>query len=270
MSSAITIARAAVRAAWHAYRRPSILQGTFGSWQAACVSASGYDDGAILARITAATEEAIRSNGRLFERDGVLFDRPITPFPLLAFLLRAAARNQGHLNVIDFGGALGSTYRQCLPFLDHLPSPRWSIVEQPHVVELGRNRFASDTLSFFDTIESAAAAAKPTAIVFSGVLQYLDDPYAVLSQAKSADPDMILIDRNPFSDASADIYSLQVVPEEIFTAKLPFRVFGSASLEDALQPAYQLVSQTGSIDPDAYAGQTRVQFLFKAFERVGR
>src|SRR5665213_1740940 len=69
--------------------------------------ATGYDTSAIFDRVTAATEAAVKSGGNLFDRDSVVFDHPITPFPLLACLLRAAHLND-NIAVIDFGGALGS------------------------------------------------------------------------------------------------------------------------------------------------------------------
>lgn len=249
---------------------PSILKPPMESWDAACRMAKGYQADEILKRVSDATEKVVESNGKLFERDSVLFEAPITPFPLLAFLLHCASKNDNRLVVIDFGGSLGSTYRQCAPFLGHLSLFKWSVVEQRHFVDVGRQKFSTDTLSFFETIESAAAVAQPSVIIFSGVLQYLEDPYSIIARAKATRPMAILIDRNSVSAKDQDTFSVQVVPDEIFPASFPFRVFGQNSLESALQPEFRVVAQAGSVDPDAYAGQIRVQFLFKAFERVSR
>ena len=91
---------------------------------------TGYDGPAILAK----TREAglkVKRGEAAYERDSVLFDQVEHSFPLLAGLLRAALSQQGELVVLDFGGALGSTYLQCREFLTPLKRLVWCIVEQP-------------------------------------------------------------------------------------------------------------------------------------------
>ena len=73
-----------------------------------------------------------------YERDSVLFEEVEYVWPLLASLMWVGARHLGSLNVLDFGGSLGSTYFQNRIFLATLPSVRWNIVEQPRHVEVGR------------------------------------------------------------------------------------------------------------------------------------
>lgn len=247
---------------------PQALRGRFPSWQAACRKSTGYDQPVILERLIKATEDVVRSGGGLFERDGVVFAEPITPFPLLAFLLLAAGRNEGHLTVLDFGGGFGSTYRQCQPFLDHLPSLQWNIVEQENVATVGKQRFATDVLRFSPSIDEASSGLSIDVVVFSGVLQYLEDPYSILASALSCKPAMIIVDRNPFWDGDEDIFSLQIVSNEIFPARLPFRIFGQNSLERELALAYRKLSEFDSVDPDMMVGSDMVRFRGKVFERL--
>lgn len=244
------------------------LRGSFPNWQAACRESTGYDQPIILERLAKAAEDAVRSDGGLYERDGVLFAEPITPFPLLALLLLAAGKNEGSLNVLDFGGGFGSTYRQCQPFLTHLSSLRWDIVEQENVAAAGTQRFATDVLRFYSTIDEVVSKQTPAVVIFSGVLQYLEDPYSILASALTCKPAMIIVDRNPFWGGDKDIFSLQIVSNEIFPARLPFRIFGQNSLERELAPAYRKRSEFDTVDPDMMVGSDIVRFRGKVFERV--
>ena len=70
----------------------------------------------ILDKVLAATLK-VKQGQAVFERDSVLFDEIEYSWPLLAGLMWAAASNGGKLNVLDFGGALGSSYYQNRKFL---------------------------------------------------------------------------------------------------------------------------------------------------------
>jgi putative methyltransferase (TIGR04325 family) len=243
------------------------LSGIHESWEAAKLRSSGYDQASILEKTISATEIAVRSKSQVYDRDSVIFRNPIVPFPLLAFLLLESSRRGGRLAVLDFGGSLGSTYRQCRPFLTHLSFLRWSIVEQPRVAKVGSERFTTNALRFYGSIEEAIVEDVPDVVIFSGVLQYLDEPYKILANAVAFKPSFIIIDRNPYSETNSDKVSLQIVSDAIFPARLPFRIFGDNSLENWLAPAYRKVAEFDGIDPDMIAGSLVVRFRGKAFER---
>ncbi len=127
------------------------FEGEYLSWDQAARKAQGYDASAILEQVCQATLAA-RDGRAAFERDGVLFSEPDFPYSLLAGLLRVAALDRGQLKVLDFGGALGSSYFQCRPWLSGLAALRWLVVEQPNYVKLGRERLADGTLGFIEHI----------------------------------------------------------------------------------------------------------------------
>src|ERR1700722_19240907 len=104
--------------------------GNFASWDEARQHSQGYDAPAILERVKQATLKVQRGEAA-YERDSVVFDRVQFSFPLLTGLLRAALRNGGRLNVVDVGGALGSTFFQCRQVLEPAVQIHWSVVEQP-------------------------------------------------------------------------------------------------------------------------------------------
>ncbi|MBX9592551.1 MAG: methyltransferase, TIGR04325 family [Hyphomonadaceae bacterium] len=243
------------------------LKGLYNDWESARRNGDSYDTITIQGAVVTAAEKASRSNGRLFDRDGHVFDVPITPFPLLACLLKLAGWNGNRLNVIDFGGALGATYRQCKPFMTQL-SLRWVVVEQAAIVKIGTDRFQDEVLRFAEDMAQAANQWRPDVLIFSGVLQYLDDPYDVLKQALALNPAMIIVDRNPFSSRAEDIFTVQHVPRYPFSARLPFRIFGHDVIEKMVAPGYGKFAQFDTVDPDMRASMVAVRFLGKVFERV--
>jgi putative methyltransferase (TIGR04325 family) len=105
----------------------------------------------------------VRDGECAYERDGVVFEEVQLSFPVLAGLLRASAADAGRLAVIDFGGALGSSYYQCRKFLSLLPDLAWAVVEQENFVRCGREEFA------YDAIERALGGAYRTVARFDCV-----------------------------------------------------------------------------------------------------
>ena len=137
-------------------------------------------------------------NGGLRERDSLIFDHIEYSYPLLSGLLWIAGINKGRLNVLDFGGSLGSTYFQNKYFLDSIPQVNWCIVEQPDFVRTGTELFADERLHFFDSIESCISAYDINLVLLSSVLQYLEKPYELIENIISKHPEFIIIDRTPF------------------------------------------------------------------------
>jgi putative methyltransferase (TIGR04325 family) len=197
----------------------------------------------------AAAQTAFASKGTKFERDGAVFDQPITPYPLVACLLRVAIANDERLAVADFGGGLGSTYFQCRGFLSCLKELRWYVVEHAALAQRGRELLEADGLVFSNALDEVGAAAHPQVVLFSSVLQYLDDPYATLAQAARLRPRAIIVDRNPESESPSDTFTVQVLPRYLGSRRVPCRVFGAKRIEDALQ-GYRRTFEFSAIDPD--------------------
>jgi putative methyltransferase (TIGR04325 family) len=244
------------------------LQGPFDDWNEAVAHATGYDQPVILERLMVAAEQAASSGGQKFDRDGIVFDKPITPFPLLVYILSSERGESDRLHVLDFGGGLGSTFRQCRPFLSQFARLRWSVVEQPHVAAAGRRYFQGEGLQFYENILDAARDRAPDVVILSSVLQYLEDPYGVLRQTSFLEPKTILIDRTPLAASSADSYAVQVVDETIFPARLPFRIFGTNGLENVLHTRYRKMGEFDAIDQGMSLGNMFVKFKGLAFQPI--
>ncbi|MBX3354367.1 MAG: methyltransferase, TIGR04325 family [Phycisphaeraceae bacterium] len=219
--------------------------GPYASWSEACASASGYDAANILERVLE-TSRRVRSGEVAFERDSVAFDQVIHSFPLLAGLLRAAAGNGNRLAVLDFGGSLGSSYRQCRRFLDGLSELRWTVVEQPHYVECGQKHFSSGELSFRRTIAEAIADRPPTVALISGVIQFLPEPFAVLDELLGCGASTVIIDRTPFAEIREDLIAVQHIPPAIFKASYASWIFARAPFLDRVRGRFEILAEFDS------------------------
>lgn len=211
------------------------LEGPYASWSDAAAVSGGYDNEAILKKTRSALLQ-VRDGVAAYERDSVLFDEVQYSWPLLAGLLWVAAKHQGHLRVLDYGGALGSSYFQNRVFLKGLCETIWSVVEQPKHVAVGNVDFCNDALRFFDSASAVIADNQPNVIILSGVLQYLQDPYMVLNQLLSLGCDHIIIDRTPFWDGYSDELCVQHVPESIYPASYPSWIFSTTRFRGHFPP----------------------------------
>lgn len=241
------------------FRHGVYFSGRYGDWASASKSAGGYDAELILEKVKRATLEVIAGRAAS-ERDSVLFSEVQHSFPVLAGLLRGAAENGGRLSVLDFGGSLGSSYFQCRNFLSVLGSLSWNVVEQPHFVRCGRECVESGQLKFYFTIDEALRENKPNVVLLSSVLQYLHEPYLVLSELMQSKVDYLIIDRTPFNEAHHDAITIQHVPPSIYPASYPCRIFSKQALLEYLSRQYEIVAEFDSAEGIAIAGGMKFTF----------
>jgi putative methyltransferase (TIGR04325 family) len=200
------------------------LRGNYSSWSEAVHASTGYDSDVILQKTKDALVK-VKIGEAVYERDSVLFDEIQYSWPLLAGLMWAAARSGGRLNVLDFGGSLGSTYFQNHAFLKQLPDVRWSVIEQAEYIRVGKEFFEDDILRFYPTIDDYSAENTPDVVVLSSVLQYLENPYEILSRLLELRSDCIILDRTPFWEGGEDHICVQHVPASIYPASYPIWIF---------------------------------------------
>ena len=240
---------------------PSPWQGDYPDWKSACAACDeGYSSDAIFERVKAAAL-AVQNGQALWERDSVLFYKEEYSWPLVAGLMAVAAKHKGNLHVLDFGGALGSTFQQNKRILELLPSVSWHIVEQPHVVESGKQQFTTATCIFHENMNDCFANAPINVVLFSGVLQYMPEPYALLQEALDNKPDAILIDRTPFLPDS-DKITVQHVPEAIYPAQYPCWWLNRSHIASMLANSYTCLPDYESpVDPNGFYGFLAIKHL---------
>lgn len=233
------------------------LWGDYHSWAEALAASTGYDNECILEK-TRASLLKVKNGEAAYERDSVIFDEIQYAWPLLAGLMWVGARCGGRLNVLDFGGSLGSTFFQNRAFLSRLSDVRWNVIEQPRHVETGTVSFADNHLHFYEDIGACMADTQPNVVLLSSVLQYLPHPYAVLAQIQELPCDHLIIDRTPFWEGSTDRLCVQNVPPSIYPASYPSWIFSKQHFVSHFSKNWEIV--TTFCNPDQLAGPVELSY----------
>jgi putative methyltransferase (TIGR04325 family) len=220
-------------------------EGGFSTWTEAAAESTGYNAEHILSVVLEATLKVQRGEAA-FERDSVVFDKIEYAWPVTAGLMWAAARAGGTLNVLDFGGSLGSAYFQHFQLLKRVNHVRWNVIEQPHFTNVGKQQIQDKSLFFYDTIAECVAVTQPNVILLSSVLQYLEGYAAILEALTNIGASVLIIDRTPFS--SEEKIVVQHTPSSIYAASYPMRVFSKSVFMDRLYPHWHLIASTVSAD----------------------
>lgn len=225
------------------------LSGCYECWGDAMAQCKGYDQSIIFEKTLASALE-VKNGNKPFERDSVLFDRIIYSWPILASLNWAAAQDSGKLRVLDFGGALGSSYFQNKKFIDHLSEVCWHIVEQPKLAELGIKHLQNESLSFSSNIEDGFRCFRPNFVLLSSVLQYIEDPFDVIANLANRDVSVIALDRTPFLNEDQKTFiQKQSVPSQIYSTSYPCYLFNENEIISAFTKyGCQLVESFHSLD----------------------
>ncbi len=153
--------------------------GNFKSWEEAQEKSDGYDNSLIFEKVCKATNSVL-SKKACFERDSVIFHNPKYNYQLLTCLLYIATKEQNKLNILDFGGSLGSSYFQHRKLLSEIDSVTWNVVEQKHFVDFGIKNISCRQLKFFYSID-CIKDTNPNIIILSSVLQYIRFPYKLFN-----------------------------------------------------------------------------------------
>jgi len=226
------------------------FDGDYRDWAVAAQNSKGYDAGVILEKTCAALLQVKNGQAR-YERDSVLYDQIQHSFPVLAGLLRAALAHGGRLCVVDYGGALGSSYFQCRDFLKPLQHLEWLVVEQPAHVARGKEKFESDQLRFYSTLEDGKSTHQPGVLLLSSVLQYLPRPYEVLQELLKHRISQVIVDRTAFLVGDRERLTVQHVPDSIYPASYPAWFLNESKFRATLESAgYELVADFPCIVDD--------------------
>jgi putative methyltransferase (TIGR04325 family) len=231
--------------------------GNYSSWNEALKKCEGYGSDNILEKVK---ESALKvKNGQaVYERDSLLFDHIEYSFPLLSGLLYIAGQNNNKLNILDFGGSLGSSYFQNRYFLDGLSEVKWCVVEQKELVKTGNGMFEDNRLHFFNTVEDCMEKYDIKVVLFSSVLQYLENPFAMLDKILPKKPEYIIVDRTPFID-SDDRLTVQKVKPKIYKGSYPCWFFNEEKFISYFTSDYIKVLEFDALD------RANIKSRFKGF-----
>jgi putative methyltransferase (TIGR04325 family) len=216
--------------------------GCFSSWEEALSSSKGYQSPVILEKVVSSIHSVLDGKA-IFERDGVLFHSPQYHWPLIASLLHISVQKSGQLNIVDFGGGLGSTYFQNRSFFNKNVKSTWSIVEQKHYVDAGKKIHPDGNIKFYYNIDEVFKNTKPSAILLSSVLPYLERPHEQIRSILNYPWEYIVVDKTFFLvNGASDRLTVQNVPPSIFPIKIPAWFFNKERFLSHFLDDFQLVS----------------------------
>lgn len=235
-------------------------EGNFKTWQDALSKSDGYDKAEILEKCKDSLL-MVKNNEKIYERDSVTFDYIQYSWPLLAQLLYISIENANKLNVLDFGGSLGSTYFQNRSYLNKLLKLNWIIIEQNNYVDTGKRYFESDELKFYNNLSDIEIDEFPNVIILGSVLQYLENPYSYINDLCNLNCNYIIIDRTPVCTSYlTDRLTVQNVPKEIYNASYPCWIFSENKLINSFNKYERISSFNSTIEKSIRLDNNIIEF----------
>lgn len=150
------------------------------------------------------------------------------------------------MSVLDFGGSLGSVYFQYKHILKFFKKVQWNIVEQKKIVKYGKKFFEDGILKFFyDLNEYEIYFDTTNLILLSGVIQYLEHPYKLLSNLMNKKVKYIVIDRIPLTNKDDKI----TIQHNYFEkSSYPVWLLNQKKLINFLNYKYELLNESNSFE----------------------
>lgn len=212
---------------------------TYDSWELAKKNSTGYDNNEIFFKVKNAMIE-VKNGNAFYERDSCLFYKKEYSNQIVLLILKIASENHGYVNVIDFGGSLGSTYYQNKDLFTSI-NLKWVVIEQNKFVEIGNQLFKDNVLSFNNSIKNTLKNFDPNIIILSNVLSYIEKPKELLLEIIEYNFDYILIDRTAFIDDIKDVVALQIVNPKIYNASYPSWFFNENDFISIFSKSYEIL-----------------------------
>jgi putative methyltransferase (TIGR04325 family) len=194
--------------------------GDFPDWNTAKKQCRGYEDPTILEKTKLAILK-VKNGEAAAERDSVLFEKVHYTWPIITHLLKFAIEGNNRLNIIDFGGSLGSSYFQNRTMIPANIKLSWNVVEQHKYISIGNSDFADDKLHFYYTLNEAYKQSGADILLLFSVLQYLEKPYEFLDEVITYGFKYILVDRTAFIDEPDDRITIQKVDGSVYESSYP-------------------------------------------------
>ena len=211
----------------------SFFEGPFALWADAVAHSDGWSSEQITRKQVAAARK-VRDGEALVEQDGLVREHiPYSP-TLLAFLMLVLERFRA-IDIIDFGGGLGTNYHQYRKLTNCLSAPiDWLIVERPDLVKIGVDSFATTELKFTSDLNEALNRGK-RALAFTSSFQYLDAPFERIDAAQLTQVEIIAFDKVFMGNTENDEVFVQHPDHRYYDATYPAWRFSRAAFLDRMQ-----------------------------------
>ena len=206
--------------------RSIIFKGPYENWNS-LEENNSYDSSKLNDRLFSQAQKVWDGKAK-YERDGFIFNEIQRSWQVsFSFSIINNHNKADYLNVLDFGGAYGSSYIENA-FLEDLLNLKlmWNIVELPSISKLGSENFQTKSFKFYDDINKIDSHIN--VVLFGSSIQYIQDPYHLLTNIlKKFSPGYLIFDRTGFSSKSNDEIFLQKVNME-YKASYPAWILSHA------------------------------------------
>ncbi len=140
--------------------------------------------------------------------------------------------------VFDWGGSVGLKYFAFRPYLHYASDLVWLVGEVPAVVELGRDIARTESAAALRFTADFAGLADADILLAAGVMQFIDDPFAVL-RAQPHLPRHLIISKTPLYDKPS-----AVTLHNMGTSFCPYHLFNRTEFVCAIESlGYRLVDE---------------------------
>jgi len=189
----------------------------------------GYSSLIIANKIYESTKQVINGEAR-YERDGVLFSDDCWDLNIITSILFVMkSLNKNEINIVDFGGGMGTTYYKNKDILSKIITQNWNIVEQDAFIKFGR-KIDNPKVKFYKSIDDfiALSGNQIDLIIVSNVIQYIDNSYSVIESLYDKSK-FILFNKVPLSNHIEDKLFLQIINPKIYDAMYDITIYSKSS-----------------------------------------
>lgn len=241
--------------------------GDYQNWEDAANECAGYDDSAIISRVTDAIEKVIRGEAA-WERDSCLFYEQKYNYQICTAILRCALKNgNGKAAVLDIGGSLGSAWFQNRNYFTELVDLEYVVAEQDHFAEYGHKNLEDVTLKFIRSTDDWEDSERFDIILMSASLQYIPQYEEIIARIRKAQPNYIILDRLLVSDRKR--FCMETVPETLYESSYPVVIFDKDEVEKFFEGDYKLIeNDISSVPEEAYFPDGKAESRLYVFERI--
>ena len=177
----------------------------------------------------------------------------------LAVLAGLIAAERGAVEVVDFGGALGTAYIHLLTSLPHGAQIAFRVIDQEKMCAAGRHLFEGDARIAFDTSLDSVRAA-PDIVYANSVLPYIEDYAALLKKLAGLGARYLLVAR--LAGGSYPTYATRQL--NLKGQVLPYWFHNTEEIKGILRSSGYALAYEGLTGPEYD------QRNFPASHRVGR
>ena len=200
---------------------PVSYKGRYDSFLDADKHCIGYDSDEIINKVKQSTLAVIDGKAE-YERDSCLFYSKDINYNLMMYFYKMKME-LGNLHIVDYGGALGSVFWQHKDIINKLGCS-WTVIEQDKFVDFGKSHLEQYGIQFRYSPHSVNDFPHCNCLLFSSVLQYLNNYEEVIQIGCQSTPDYIVLERTPVNKRKRWIW-IEYVKEPIYYASYPAFVF---------------------------------------------